>query len=123
VKALVWSLLGFAFLFGLLGTVSVSHLIHGGTDRIMASVAMVIIAFVAGALLARREPIKSFLASRPVLWFLFLFNLAVAVLAFLFVNGAQGILAGVGMLVVSLGAGASLALRRGRQTNQVARQP
>ncbi|MFC8516360.1 hypothetical protein [Streptomyces sp. NPDC057257] len=51
---------------------------------------------------------QSLLASRPVLWFLFLFNLVVAALAPFVVDGAQGVLTCVGMGVVSLGAGVSL---------------
>ncbi|MFF4260264.1 hypothetical protein ACFY1L_54950 [Streptomyces sp. NPDC001663] len=56
---------------------------------------------------------KPLLASRPVLWFLFLFNLAVAAAAPFAVDGAQGVLTAVGMGVVSLGAGVSLL--RGRK--------
>lgn len=51
---------------------------------------------------------KSLLSSRPVLWFLFLFNLVVAAVAPFVVDGAQGVMTGVGMGVVSLGAGVSL---------------
>lgn len=51
---------------------------------------------------------KSLLASRPVLWFLFLFNLAVAAVAPFVVDGSQGVMTSVGMGVVSLGAGVSL---------------
>ncbi|MEU2420058.1 hypothetical protein ABZ619_03175 [Streptomyces sp. NPDC007851] len=54
---------------------------------------------------------KTLLAFRPVLWFLFLFNLVVAAVAPVVVDGAQGVLTAVGMGVVSLGAGISL-LRR-----------
>ncbi|MFF7980090.1 hypothetical protein ACFZDK_13310 [Streptomyces sp. NPDC007901] len=57
---------------------------------------------------------KSLLSSRPVLWFLFLFNLVVAAVAPFVVDGAQGVLTAVGMGVVSLGAGVSLL--RGRAT-------
>ncbi|MEU3613015.1 hypothetical protein ABZ725_12005 [Streptomyces sp. NPDC006872] len=56
---------------------------------------------------------KSLLSSRPVLWFLFLFNLVVAAAAPFVVDGSQGVLTAVGMGVVSLGAGVSLV--RGRQ--------
>ncbi|MEV2211056.1 hypothetical protein AB0H86_06085 [Streptomyces sp. NPDC050997] len=56
---------------------------------------------------------KSLLASKPVLWFLFLFNLAVAAVAPFVVDGAQGVMTAVGMGVVSLGAGVSLL--RGRR--------
>lgn len=51
---------------------------------------------------------KSLLSSTPVLWFLFLFNLVVAVAAPFVVDGTQGIMTAVGMGVVSLGAGVSL---------------
>ncbi|MFD3931585.1 hypothetical protein [Streptomyces sp. NPDC058614] len=58
---------------------------------------------------------KSLLSSKPVLWFLFLFNLAVAAVAPFAVDGSQGIMTAVGMGVVSLGAGVSLARGRGQQ--------
>ncbi|MFG2130711.1 hypothetical protein ACGFNV_23245 [Streptomyces sp. NPDC048751] len=54
---------------------------------------------------------KALLSSRPVLWFLFLFNAVVAAVAPFVVDGAQGVMTAVGMGVVSLGAGVSL-LRR-----------
>ncbi|MFE1835653.1 hypothetical protein [Streptomyces sviceus] len=53
---------------------------------------------------------------RPVLWFLFLFNLVVAAAAPFAVDSAQGVAAGVGMGVVSLGA--SVALLGGRARPQ-----
>ncbi|MDF3141445.1 MULTISPECIES: hypothetical protein [unclassified Streptomyces] len=55
---------------------------------------------------------KALLSSRPVLWFLFLFNAVVAAAAPFAVDGAQGIATGVGMGVVSLGAGSALLRRR-----------
>lgn len=57
---------------------------------------------------------KALLSSRPVLWFLFLFNLVVAAVAPFVVDGSQGVLTAVGMGVVSLGAGVSLVRDRGR---------
>lgn len=51
---------------------------------------------------------KSLLSSRPVLWFLLLFNAVVAAAAPFVVDGAQGIMTSVGMGVVSLGAGGAL---------------
>ncbi|WP_405616980.1 hypothetical protein [Streptomyces sp. NBC_00076] len=56
---------------------------------------------------------KSLLASKPALWFLFLFNLAVAAVAPFVVDGDQGVMTAVGMGVVSLGAG--VGLLRGRK--------
>ncbi|WP_405659624.1 MULTISPECIES: hypothetical protein [unclassified Streptomyces] len=55
---------------------------------------------------------KSLLASKPALWFLFLFNAVVAVVAPFVVDGAQGVMTAVGMGVVSAGAGVGLALNR-----------
>ncbi|NUS11445.1 MAG: hypothetical protein HOY69_21855 [Streptomyces sp.] len=57
---------------------------------------------------------KPLLSSRPVLWFLFLFNLAVAAAAPFVVSGSQAVLTAVGMGVVSLGAGVSLLRTRDR---------
>jgi hypothetical protein len=112
VKTLVSPLLWFGFVMSILGAVSVSHLIDDSTQQLMATLAMLVISLVSGTLLARREPVKSFLASRPVQWFLFLVNLAGGVLALLLVDGAQGLGAGIGLLAVSLGSGAGLVLRR-----------
>ncbi|MFD9320181.1 hypothetical protein ACFU6S_18185 [Streptomyces sp. NPDC057456] len=58
---------------------------------------------------------KALLSSRPVLWFLFLFNLTVAAVAPFVVDGSQGVMTAVGMGVVSLGAGVSLVRDRGRK--------
>jgi hypothetical protein len=54
---------------------------------------------------------KALLASRPVLWFLFLFNLVVAVGATFALDGSQRVVTAAGMGLVSVGAGLSL-LRR-----------
>ncbi|MEU9876906.1 hypothetical protein [Streptomyces phaeochromogenes] len=61
---------------------------------------------------------KALLSSKPVLWFLFLFNLAVAVAAPFVVDGSQGVMTAVGMGVVSLGAGLSLLKGRGQAQTQ-----
>ena len=55
---------------------------------------------------------KSLLPSRPVLWFLFLFNLVVAVAVGFALHGSQQVMTSVGMGAVALGAGTSLILRR-----------
>ena len=51
---------------------------------------------------------KSLLSSRPVLWFLFLFNLLVALVTGLAMDSAQGRVTSVAMGLVALGAGAGL---------------
>lgn len=60
--------------------------------------------------------LKSLSSSKSVLWFLFLFNLLVAVAAGVGLHGTQQIMTSAGMGVVALGAGASLVLRRLAQT-------
>jgi hypothetical protein len=57
---------------------------------------------------------NSLLSSKPVLWFLFLFNLAVAAATPFVVEGTQGVMTAAGMAVVSLGAGISLLRGRGQ---------
>ena len=66
---------------------------------------------------------KSLLKSKPVVWFLFLFNAAVAVVVAVAghhinlsghtLHGAQQLMTTAGMGVVALGAGAALVRRRG----------
>ena len=65
---------------------------------------------------------KSLLSSRPVLWFLFLFNAAVAITAGAAgshlhlhghtLHGSQQVTTAAGMGIVALGAAAALFLRR-----------
>lgn len=58
---------------------------------------------------------KTFLSSKPVLLFLFLFNAIVAVTAYVVVDGSQGLATSIGMGVVSLGALGALVGRRARR--------
>lgn len=64
---------------------------------------------------------KSLIPSRPVLWFLFLFNLAVAIAAGIVFDGSQRLMTSAGMGAVAFGAGAGLVLRR--STRPDTRQP
>jgi len=69
---------------------------------------------------------KSLLSSRPVLWFLFLFNAGVAVAAGVgghhihihgnTLNGSQQLMTCAGMGIVALGAAVALLARRGHGT-------
>ena len=61
------------------------------------------------------NPLKSLPSSRPLLWFLVLFNLAAAVAAGLNLHGPQQLMTSAGMGVVALGAGAGLVQRRATQ--------
>ncbi len=105
------SLLWFLLVFGAVGSLSVSRFLQG-TELTMATVTMLVISLVAGSVLAQMEPLKSFLAQRKVLWFLFVVNLNAAVAAYLFLDGAKGLMTGLGLGVVALGAGAGLVTRR-----------
>ncbi|MCX4091039.1 hypothetical protein [Nocardia sp. alder85J] len=70
------------------------------------------LSLVTGPLVARVEPVKSWLAARPVLWFLCLFNGAAAGFAALFLHGMQAITAAAGMGVVSAVSAVRLLLAR-----------
>lgn len=109
-----WTALSVLFVVGLAATVA-SGVVLDGTEKTMATVGGAILSLLTGATLGRREPLKSFLSSRPVLWFLFLFNLTVAASAPFVIEGPQGIGAAIGMGVVSLGAGIGLLQKRTRR--------
>jgi hypothetical protein len=64
---------------------------------------------------SKGKTMKSLLASTPVLRFLFLFNLVVAVAAAVGLHGTQQLMTSAGMGVVALGAGAGLVQRRATQ--------
>ncbi|MDX3690260.1 hypothetical protein PV726_07965 [Streptomyces europaeiscabiei] len=66
---------------------------------------------------------KALLDSKPVLWFLFLFNLTVAAVAPFVVDGVQGMATAVGMGVVSLGAGIQPPARPGRTAARLSGPP
>ncbi|MFD7001944.1 hypothetical protein ACFWA5_38255 [Streptomyces mirabilis] len=107
----LWSL----FLVGLSATVA-SGAVLDGTQKDVATYGGIALSLVAGSRIAKKDPIKSFLSSRPVLWFLFLFNGVVAAAAGLALDGVQGITAAAGMGLVSLGAGFGLLQSRGTRT-------
>lgn len=106
-----WSL----FLVGLSATVA-SGAVLDGTQKDVATYGGIALSLVAGSRIAKKDPIKSFLSSRPVLWFLFLFNGVVAAAAGLALDGVQGITAAAGRGLVSLGAGFGLLQSRGTRT-------
>jgi hypothetical protein len=59
--------------------------------------------------------VKALLSSRPVLWFLFLFNLTVAAVAPFAIDGTQGLITSAAMGVIALGAGSGLLRSRGQR--------
>jgi hypothetical protein len=75
--------------------------------------------------IGKENLMKSLLSSKPVLWFLFLFNAAVAIAAGAAgshlhihghtLHGSQQVMTAAGMGIVALGAGISLLRRRPQQ--------
>ncbi|MFF3575435.1 hypothetical protein [Streptomyces mirabilis] len=106
----LWSL----FLVGLSAIVA-SGAVLDGTQKDVATYGGIALSLVAGSRIAKKDPIKSFLSSPPVLWFLFLFNGVVAAVAAFALDGVQGITAAAGMGLVSLGAGFGLLQSRRTQ--------
>ena len=102
-----WSL----FAAGLAAAVG-SGAVLDGTAKQLATYGGIAVSLVAGSRIAKKEPVKSFLSSTPVLWFLFAFNGAVAVIAPFAIHGVQGITTAAGMGLVSLGAGSGLVRSR-----------
>ncbi|MFF1743568.1 hypothetical protein [Streptomyces mirabilis] len=73
-KSLLSSIvLGSLFLVGLSATVA-SGAVLDGTQKDVATYGGIALSLMAGSRIAKKDPIKSFLSSPPVLWFLFLFN-------------------------------------------------
>ena len=57
----------------------------------------------------------SLLSSKPVLWFLSVFNLVAAVAAGVALHGAQQVMTSAGLGAVAIGAAAALFLKRGQR--------
>ena len=77
---------------------------HATQHQHLVTFGGIALSLAAGSYVMRREPLKSWLKTRKVMWFLFLFNLAVALVAPFLLHGSQGIMTAVGMGIVSLGA-------------------
>lgn len=95
-----------------LGACLGSSAVLDGGQKNLATYGGSVLALITGSLIARKPKIKAFLSTRPVLWFLFLFNGAVATFCTVSLDGTQGIAAAVGMGLVSLGAAGGLVQRR-----------
>lgn len=96
------------FVVGLAACTGARFVVHGASAQHLVTLAGLGLSLAAGSYVMRQEPLKSWLATRPVLWFLFLFNLSLAVAVHFLVHGTQGIMATAGLGVVSLGAGIGL---------------
>ena len=115
---LLWSL----FVAGL-ATSSAAGAVLDGTKKDVATYAGIAASLLAGSRIAKKPRIKAFLSTPPVLWFLFLFNGGVAAVCYLTMDGAKGIMAAVGMGLVSLGAAGGLIAGRRKKPAQAVDQP
>nr|WP_248297264.1 hypothetical protein [Streptomyces sp. S1D4-11] len=104
VRSFVANLLLWSFFVGGLAASSASGAVLDGTQKDVATYAGIAVSLVAGSRIAKKPRIKAFLSTPPVLWFLFLFNGAVAAVCYFTMDGVKGITAAVGMGLVSLGA-------------------
>jgi hypothetical protein len=113
-NVLLWSL----FVAGLIAS-SASGAVLDGTEKNIATYTGIAIALITGSRIARKPKIKAFLSTRPVLWFLFLFNGAVAAVCYFSMDGVQGIAAAAAMGLVSLGAAGGLVADRRKPVGAV----
>ncbi|MFG3033569.1 hypothetical protein ACGFZJ_34315 [Streptomyces sp. NPDC048253] len=104
-------LLLWALFVGCLGASLGSSAVLDDGQKGLATYGGSILALIPGGLIARKPKINAFLSTRPVLWFLFLFNAAVTTFCAVSLDGTQGIAATVGMGLVSLGAAGGLVQR------------
>lgn len=105
-------LLYLLFMVGIAAGVASGYL-HDSGQKHLALYSGIGVSLVTSTILIRQERVRAFLASRPVLWFLFLFNGAVAVGCYFAIGGVKGMAIAAGMGLVSLGAGSGL-LRKPR---------
>ncbi|MFC1442635.1 hypothetical protein ABUW04_30725 [Streptacidiphilus sp. N1-10] len=106
------------FVFAIAATVSAGRFFDGA-EKSAVTWGGIALSLLMGTLLAQKPRIKAFLSTRPVLWFLFLFNGAVAAVAAVGVGGTQGAMTAGGMGLVALGA--AFGLLSGRRNRKPAR--
>ncbi|MFJ9247645.1 hypothetical protein [Streptomyces sp. NPDC101776] len=100
-------LLFFVFMAGIGASIAAGEVLEGAA-KYLVTAGGTVGAFVTSTVLMKQRRVRDFLGSRPVLWFLFLFNAGVAAGCYFLLDGVKGIAATAGMGLVSLGAGAGL---------------
>ncbi|MEU1180072.1 hypothetical protein ABZ464_20915 [Streptomyces sp. NPDC005820] len=108
VKSFVADLLLWTFFVAGLAAGAGAGAVLDGTEKNAATIVGMAVSLLAGSRIAKKPKIKAFLSTRPVLWFLFLFNGGVAVVSYLTMDGAKGIATAAGMGLVALGAAGGL---------------
>ncbi|MET7349805.1 hypothetical protein [Streptomyces mirabilis] len=89
VRSFVANLLLWSFFVGGLAASSASGAVLDGTQNDVATYAGIAVSLVAGSRIAKKPQIKTFLSTPPVLWFLFLFNGAVATVCYFTMDGVN----------------------------------
>lgn len=89
-----------------------------GTQKDVATYAGAAVALIAGSRIARKPRIKAFLSRPGTLWFLFLFNGAMAAILYFVLGGVDGIIAASAMGLVSLGAAGGLVTSRRKRGHE-----
>ncbi|XUL93869.1 hypothetical protein ACQ86D_50680 [Streptomyces galilaeus] len=96
------------FVVGLAASMGGAGAVLDGTAKTAATFVGIAVSLFTGSKITKKPKIKAFLSSRPVLWFLFLFNGGVAAVSYFTMDGAKGIATAAGMGLVSLGAAGGL---------------
>ena len=100
-------LLFLVFMAAIATAAGAKYVLHGADEQ-LAFYSGIAVSLVTSTILIKQQKVRDFLASRPTLWFLFLFNAAVAAACYLAMHGVTRIAAAAGMGLVSLGAGVGL---------------
>ncbi|WP_405976218.1 hypothetical protein OG496_53240 [Streptomyces sp. NBC_00988] len=121
VKSFVADLLLWSSFVGGLAASTASGAVLDGTAKNLATYTGIAVSMLAGSRIAKKPRIKAFLSKSSTLWFLFLFNGAVAALCYLTMDGVKGIATAAGMGLVSLGAAGGLLANHRKPTAAVGR--
>ncbi|MER7178659.1 hypothetical protein ABT404_04075 [Streptomyces hyaluromycini] len=120
-KSFVADLLLWSFFVAGMAASTGAGAVLDGTDKNVATLAGVAVSLLTGTRIAKKPRIKAFLSTRPVLWFLFLFNGAVAVASYFLVDGVKGVATAAAMGLVALGALGGLVSGRHRVRGEAGR--
>ncbi|MET8077544.1 hypothetical protein [Streptomyces sp. NPDC005303] len=110
---LLWSF----FACGLAASAGAGSVLDG-TQKDVATYAGGVVALIAGSRIATKPRIKAFLSRPGTLWFLFLFNGAMAATLYFVLGGTDGIIAASAMGLVSLGAAGGLVTGRRKRGDE-----
>ncbi|MFD4508064.1 hypothetical protein [Streptomyces sp. NPDC058457] len=113
-KSFVADLLLWSFFVAGMAASAGAGAVLDGTDKNVATIVGAAVSLLTGTRIAKKPRIKAFLSTRPVLWFLFLFNGVVAVASYFLIDGVKGVATAAAMGLVALGALGGLVTGRHR---------